>query len=357
MCFSTCCPRLCALPLRWLPCIAGIAAGLRGKAQKKCRCSRNLDVPATFVCAFRLHSMPRIAPTRVVTYLAAFVFAIGLLSLLRSSNGPATRTITKDGGENTNSLVTAVHSQSAPSNWHLPKAPQALHWPTTSHTTEPPSFIPKKPSAGYVILCRNADLGELLPTLTALESTFNAHPYTAYPYIFLNDEPFTDRFKNKMETYLASARRRFGGNHSPPPDIRWGLIGKDHWDPPEWIDMDKAHRRWERLKAANIPYATSLSYRNMCRWQSGFFYRHPLVRDLKYYWRVEPSTRFTCNIVPEQGRFPTSWDGNADGRGDFFDPFRWMNDNGKMYGWVLSLREYQHTIRSLWPYTRSKCGE
>jgi len=34
-----------------------------------------------------------------------------------------------------------------------------------------------------------------------------------------------------------------------------------------------------------------LSYRNMCRWNSGFFYKHPVLKDYDYYWRVEPDVR------------------------------------------------------------------
>ncbi len=31
----------------------------------------------------------------------------------------------------------------------------------------------------------------------------------------------------------------------------------------------------------------SVSYRNMCRFNSGFFYRHPLLQKYRWYWRIE----------------------------------------------------------------------
>lgn len=31
----------------------------------------------------------------------------------------------------------------------------------------------------------------------------------------------------------------------------------------------------------------SVSYRNMCRFNSGFFYHHELLQQFKWYWRVE----------------------------------------------------------------------
>ncbi|CAO1637233.1 unnamed protein product [Sympodiomycopsis kandeliae] len=259
-------------------------------------------------------------PLRPALYLFSFLGILALLNLLRDR------------------VPSSISSSNT--NWRK--------W----STPDTPGWIPPKPSAGFVILCRNAELGELLPTLTALESTFNAHPYTSYPYILLNDEPFNEHFKHKLTTYLSSTRARYGGSHALPLDIQFGLIPQEVWNPPKWINMTRARHRWEKLTRLNIPYADSLSYRNMCRFQSGFFYKHPLVKKLDYYWRVEPSTRFTCNLVPSNGAIPTSWDSHADGRGDFFDPFRWMNANNKLYGWVLSLKEYQHTIRSLWPLTR-----
>lgn len=273
--------------------------------------------------------MPRIGPTRVVVYILALLCSLALLQFLRTN--PPSGTV-------------KIKGVGYPTKWPSIGRPAAAA----------PAFLPPRPDAAFVILCRNADLSEILFSLNEVEQTFNAHPLTAYPYVFLNDDAFNARFRDKVSTYLAAARHRFGGPTAPRPDIRWGRIPASHWDPPPSVNMTKAHTRWERMKAASIPYAMSLSYRNMCRWQSGFFYKHPLVRNLQYYWRIEPSTRFSCNLVPSQGRTPVKWDANADGRGDFFDPFRWMSANGKMYGWTLSLKEYHHTIRSLWPKTRRK---
>lgn len=46
----------------------------------------------------------------------------------------------------------------------------------------------------------------------------------------------------------------------------------------------------------------------MCRFNSGFFFRHPLLKDYDYYWRVEPDVKFFCDIA--------------------YDPFLTMMDNG-----------------------------
>ena len=54
----------------------------------------------------------------------------------------------------------------------------------------------------------------------------------------------------------------------------------------------------------------------MCRFNSGFFFRHPLLQQYKYYWRVEPDVHFHC-VVDE-------------------DPFLYMEDHDKVYGTSLA---------------------
>lgn len=67
-------------------------------------------------------------------------------------------------------------------------------------------------------------------------------------------------------------------------------------------------------------YGDSQAYRRMCHYNSGWFYRHPLLKDLEYYWRLEPSVKFFCDIK--------------------YDPFRFMKDNNKVsaqsfHDWVV----------------------
>src|SRR5262245_59012071 len=65
---------------------------------------------------------------------------------------------------------------------------------------------------------------------------------------------------------------------------------------------------------------------------SGFFFRHPLLDQFDYYWRVEPDVKFFCDID--------------------YDPFLYMQDNGIKYGFTISIHEYPATIPTLWSTTR-----
>ncbi len=70
----------------------------------------------------------------------------------------------------------------------------------------------------------------------------------------------------------------------------------------------------------------------MCRFQSGFFFQHPLTLDLDYYWRVEPGIKLYCDID--------------------YDPFLFMQMNNKTYGFTMALHEYRDTIPTLWDATK-----
>lgn len=89
----------------------------------------------------------------------------------------------------------------------------------------------------------------------------------SYPYVFLNDKPFDDTFK-KMTSGIASGKTSYG------------LIPEEHWSKhPSWIDEERATKAREEMVQKNVIYGDSVPYREMCRYQSGFFYRHELLKD------------------------------------------------------------------------------
>ncbi len=85
------------------------------------------------------------------------------------------------------------------------------------------------------------------------------------------------------------------------------------------------------LQENNVQYGEMLSYHQMCRWNSGFFYRHPALADMRYYWRVEPKVHFFCDVD--------------------YDVFRWMADHNKTYGFTLNIYDSAESIPNLWPET------
>ncbi|KIK79299.1 glycosyltransferase family 15 protein [Paxillus rubicundulus Ve08.2h10] len=152
-----------------------------------------------------------------------------------------------------------------------------------------------------------------LLSVREVEDRFNRK--FGYPYVLLNDEPFDEEFKKRVSV-LSSAPMEFG------------LIPHDHWNAPSWIDEQRATEARRKMGEDGIIYGDSLPYRNMCRFNSGFFFRHSLLQKYRYYWRVEPWVHFHCDV-------------NS-------DPFRFMQDHNKSYGFTISMYEFEATIRSLW---------
>ncbi|KAJ2760454.1 hypothetical protein H4S06_001717 [Coemansia sp. BCRC 34490] len=174
----------------------------------------------------------------------------------------------------------------------------------------------ERASAAFVILTRNKDLKGLRETLAQLEDRFNRR-YN-YPYVFLNNEPFSDDFKARIKSVVSG-------------ECHFGLIPNEHWSYPDYINQTRAAEARKDMIERKIIYGGKESYHHMCRYESGFFYRHPLMDQFKWYWRVEPDVKFACDID--------------------YDPFMFMQENGKKYGFTISLKEYPKTIPTLWDVT------
>ncbi|EDO14313.1 hypothetical protein Kpol_154p1 [Vanderwaltozyma polyspora DSM 70294] len=180
------------------------------------------------------------------------------------------------------------------------------------------SFSPDKkgktPKACYITLVRNDELDDMIKSIKHLQSRFKEH--YKYDWIFLNDEEFTDHFRSSIENAVNST-------------VKFGLVPKDHWSYPDYISEDQAAQT--RIDMKDIIYGDSESYRFMCRYQSGFFWRHPLLDEYDWYWRVEPNIAYYCDILT--------------------DPFQYMQDNEKVYGFTITIHEFEETIPTLWNTT------
>ncbi|EEH40232.1 alpha-1,2 mannosyltransferase KTR1 [Paracoccidioides lutzii Pb01] len=168
-------------------------------------------------------------------------------------------------------------------------------------------------NATFVTLARNEDVWDISKSIRQVEDRFNRNYH--YDWVFINDKPFNDEFK-KVTSALVSGKTHYG--HIP----------SEHWSFPDFIDQERAAKVREDMKEKQVIYGDSISYRHMCRYESGFFFRHELLNQFDYYWRVEPSVEYFCDIN--------------------FDPFKFMKDNKKKYSFVLSLYEYKETVPTLW---------
>ncbi|KAF5376838.1 hypothetical protein D9757_008886 [Collybiopsis confluens] len=159
-------------------------------------------------------------------------------------------------------------------------------------------------NATFVILARNTDIDDTIRSVREIEDRFNRR--FMYPYVFLNDEQFTEEFKEQV-FFIPN------------------LLNLDSFQPiigfSPTLSMKRRHKqvgiRW-------LKKASSMEEANMCRFNSGFFFRHPLMEKYRWYWRIEPNVHFHCDIR--------------------FDPFLYMEENNKVYGFTITMYEFQKTI-------------
>ncbi|CDH08478.1 related to mannosyltransferase KTR7 [Zygosaccharomyces bailii ISA1307] len=178
-----------------------------------------------------------------------------------------------------------------------------------------PSYT--KMNATFVMLTRNEEIDGVLSSLNSIENRFNQ--WFQYPYVFLNDVPFSDDFKKAVKSVTKA-------------EVHFGLVDKRIWQiPEERTDHHAFQNAIDTQGDRGFLYGGSASYHRMCRFYSGLFYKHPLVQVHEWYWRLEPEVDFYCDIT--------------------YDPFFEMARNNKKYGFNVLIEEIYATVPNLFRYT------
>jgi mannosyltransferase len=186
----------------------------------------------------------------------------------------------------------------------------------TSERYAPDARKSDRIDATLLALVRNEEVDDMVQSMNDLERTWN-HKFN-YPWTFFNDVPFTEEFKTK--TSAATNAK-----------CHYEIIPDEHWAKPSWIDDATFQSSAKVLEGKGVQYASKMSYHQMCRWNSGLFYKHPALANTRYYWRVEPNVHFFCDVD--------------------YDVFRYMHDNNKTYGFTINLYDDTKTLPTLWPET------
>ncbi|KZP01849.1 glycosyltransferase family 15 protein [Calocera viscosa TUFC12733] len=204
--------------------------------------------------------------------------------------------------------------------------------PTTSAAAPPVPRLP--PFAGcaptsvellprengtILLLVREADLPQLLPTLRNFEHRFNAR--FRYPYVLLSapdEPPFSAHFRAKIAEAV-----------HPGATLEFGTVPREHWRIPDWLDEEEVRQGFAKQAAKGVQYGGREGYHHMCRFYSGLFARHELLQKYEWYWRLEPGVRFYCSVT--------------------YDPFRFLAQRNQTYGFVITLIDDLNTLPSLFP--------
>lgn len=179
---------------------------------------------------------------------------------------------------------------------------------------EPDTSKPRA-NAVLVVLARNKELPGVLDSMRSMERHFNR--WYHYPYLFLNDKDFNSTFRESVQNITDSV-------------VEFGTISPDLWDFPDWADEDEIAEGIALQGDRAIMYGGMASYHHMCRFYSGKFYKHPMLAKYDWYWRVEPDVKYFCDIT--------------------YDPFIYMQEQGKVYGFTIVIKELIDTVPNLFRY-------
>ncbi|KAL8308505.1 hypothetical protein RB593_006703 [Gaeumannomyces tritici] len=170
-------------------------------------------------------------------------------------------------------------------------------------------------NAAFVVLARNKELDGVIQSIKSIERHFNR--WFHYPYVFLNNGEFNETFKEVVK------------NHTSGP-VEFGFVGPEMWGYPDWIDEKVAKEGIAKQGDAAVMYGGLESYHSMCRFYSGFFYKHPLLAKYEWYWRLEPEIKYFCDIT--------------------YDPFLKMIEANKTYGFTIAVKELRETVPNIFRY-------
>ncbi|KAI2789824.1 O-glycoside alpha-1,2-mannosyltransferase [Penicillium oxalicum] len=170
-------------------------------------------------------------------------------------------------------------------------------------------------NAAFVVLARNKELEGVIQSLKSIERHFNR--WYHYPYVFLNDGDFDDKFMATVKNYTSAP-------------VEFGKIDNSMWGFPDWVDHEVAKEGIRKQGDAAIMYGGMESYHHMCRFYSGHFYKHPLLMKYEWYWRLEPEIKYFCDIT--------------------YDPFIKMAEANKTYGFTIAVKELRETVPNIFRY-------
>ncbi|CUM66876.1 uncharacterized protein PRCAT00004560001 [Priceomyces carsonii] len=168
-------------------------------------------------------------------------------------------------------------------------------------------------NATIVMLVRNSELKGALESIRSLEDRFNKD--YRYPWVFLNEVPFEEEFIEQTSLMVSG-------------ETYYELVPEEDWEPPSFIDERKLQEGLKKASDDGIVYGGLRSYRNMCHFNSGYFYKQKRLLNYEWYFRVEPDVQYMCDFQ--------------------YDPFTLLRSNDKLYGFVIAIHEYGNTIPTLW---------
>ncbi|KIJ49903.1 glycosyltransferase family 15 protein [Sphaerobolus stellatus SS14] len=149
-----------------------------------------------------------------------------------------------------------------------------------------------KPNAVIIMLVEPSRIYQALRAIRTIEDRFNRR--LQYPYVLFTDGEIPQDIQNKLN-WLTEGRGRFAD------------LPSEMWDPPSFLDQKLIDHSLNTI-------GFRMGYRSMCRFFSGFFWKHPAVAHYDYIWRMDSDIVNHCDVP--------------------YDPVERMRDRGAVYGFI-----------------------
>ncbi|UCS23666.1 uncharacterized protein HLK63_M07359 [Nakaseomyces glabratus] len=179
-----------------------------------------------------------------------------------------------------------------------------------------------KPSACiYSFVTGNSELRKLLRTIESVQKKFN-HKF-GYPWVIISPEPLSEKFHADVEKKLEEFTSAIDDVKT---EVEFGTVPPEHWGFPDFIDSTVASNA--RIDLFDIPNGDSQLFRLINRYNAGLAAHHTLLKKYDWYMRVSPGIRLNCEME--------------------YDIMRWMQDNRKIFGFTLSIKEIERSAKKIW---------
>lgn len=120
-------------------------------------------------------------------------------------------------------------------NYDVPRPSTPLDAPFYTGCQSPVLNTTARESAVLVMLARNSEVKGAVSSIRSVQEQFNDN--FGYPWVFLNDEEWTEDFKIKV-----------GKAVGKDTEVKFEVIPKEMWGYPEWIDQVRARSSMQSMK-------------------------------------------------------------------------------------------------------------
>ncbi|KIK59648.1 glycosyltransferase family 15 protein [Collybiopsis luxurians FD-317 M1] len=159
------------------------------------------------------------------------------------------------------------------------------------------AILPTRANAVILMLIAPSRIHQATLALLNVENRFNRR--LQYPYVLFTASEEESAMINEEERrkidWITQGRAKFA------------VVTKESWDVPDFYDKARVEDSFR-----NIGFSSG--YRSMCRFYSGFFWKHPALAQYDWLWRLDTDIEFHCDIP--------------------YDPVARMIDAGALYGFV-----------------------